>query len=212
MARKKKIKNSELLLDDEALHELEVELLMHESNTSNHESDEDESHYEEDFDDDEEDEDFDDDDEDDEEEVAPPKKKVKGDKSKYYIIPTEFHAEILKYYENGIISDELAQMIEKIANKLSFSPNFINYSYKDDFIGDAIIKMFKALIGKKYTSDKGSNPFSYFTRIAFNAFVCRIKKENHAQKILNKYKEDLLQFSDNINVLVKNRNTRITTN
>ena len=70
--------------------------------------------------------------------------------------------------------------------------------------------MFKALIGKKYNHDKGSNPFSYFTRIAFNAFLCRIKKENHAQEILQKYRDDLLQFSDNINVVVKNKNMRIT--
>ena len=198
MARKKKFKPSELLLDEEALHELEVQLLMHEVETD---EDEDFEHLKEEEDGEEPEE---------PEEVEEPKKKAKADKAKYYIIPKQFDDEIIKYYENGVISNELAQMIEKISNKLSFAPNFINYSYKDDMIGDAIIKMFKALIGKKYNHDKGSNPFSYFTRIAFNAFLCRIKKENHAQEILQKYRDDLLQFSDNINVVVKNKNMRIT--
>ena len=199
MARKKKIKPEQLILDEDAIHELEVDLMMHEIEVD---EDEDFEHLKE-------EEDGEDPDDDEEEEECP-KKKVKTDKAKYYIIPKEFDDEIIKYYENGIISNDLAQMVEKISNKLSYSPNFINYSFKDDMVGDAIIKMFKALIGKKYQHSKGSNPFSYFTRIAFNAFLCRIKKENHAQEILQKYRDDLLQFSDNINVVVKNKNMRIT--
>lgn len=204
MARKKKIKPEDLIIDDDAIHELEVDLMMHEIETD---EDEDFDHLREE--EDGEIEIFLEDEED--EEIEEPKKRLKIDKSKYYIVPKEFDDEIIKYYKNGVISNELAQMIEKIANKLSFAPNFINYSFKDDMIGDAVIKMFKALIGKKYQHAKGSNPFSYFTRIAFNAFLCRIKKENHAQEIHQKYKDELLMFSDNINTVVKNRNMRITT-
>jgi hypothetical protein len=198
VARKKKFKPSDLVLDEEALHELEVQLLMHEVETN---SDEDFEHLEE-------EEDGEDPEESDDEEDLP-KKKIKADKSKFYIIPKEFDDAIIKYYDTGVIANDLALMIEKIANKLSFAPNFINYSYKDEMIGDAVIKMFKALIGKKYSHNKGSNPFSYFTRIAFNAFLCRIKKENHAQEIHEKYREELLMFSDNVNTVVKNKNMRI---
>ena len=197
MGRKRKIKPEDILLDDEALHELEKELMMHEVETD---EDEDFYHIKEEEDGEE---------EEDSEESEEPKKKAKIDKTKYYVIPKEFDDAIMSYYQNGVISNELAQMVEKIANKLSFAPNFINYSFKDEMIGDAIIKMFKALIGKKYSHDKGSNPFSYFTRIAFNAFLCRIKKENHAQEIHEKYREELLMFSDNVNTVVKNKNMRI---
>ena len=197
MGRKRKIKPEDILLDDEALHELEKELMMHEVETD---EDEDFYHIKEEEDGEE---------EEDSEESEEPKKKAKIDKTKYYVIPKEFDDAIMSYYQNGVISNELAQMVEKIANKLSFAPNFINYSFKDEMIGDAIIKMFKALIGKKYSHDKGSNPFSYFTRIAFNAFLCRIKKENHAQEIPEKYREELLMFSDNVNTVVKNKNMRI---
>ncbi len=203
MARKRKIKPEDILLDDEALHELEKELMMHEVETD---EDEDFYHLRE-----EEDGDDDDDDDDLEESNEPKKKNAKIDKIKYYVVPKEFDDAIMSYYQNGVISNELAQMVEKIANKLSFAPNFINYSFKDEMIGDAIIKMFKALIGKKYSHDKGSNPFSYFTRIAFNAFLCRIKKENHAQEIHEKYREELLMFADNVNTVVKNKNMRILT-
>ncbi len=44
-----------------------------------------------------------------------------------------------------MIDEKLAIDISKIANRLSFAPNFINYSYKEEMVGDAIEKMFRAL-------------------------------------------------------------------
>jgi DNA-directed RNA polymerase specialized sigma24 family protein len=70
--------------------------------------------------------------------------------------------------------------------------------------------MMKALISKKYNREKGSNPFSYFTRIAFNAFRNRIKKEKHIHETHEKYKEELELLSSNYNNIVKNKN--ISTN
>jgi hypothetical protein len=104
-------------------------------------------------------------------------KKPDPDKIQYYVDPKEFDEEIQSYYKSGILSNELAEMVSKIAHKLSFASNFINYSYREEMVGDGIIRMFKALMSKKYSHDKGTNPFSYFTRIAFNAFRNRIKKE-----------------------------------
>lgn len=153
---------------------------------------------------------FDEDLEDDElEDKILPKKKIKN-KEKFYIQPKDFDDAILEYYKTNVITKELADMINKISEKLSYSPNFCNYSFKSDMQGDAVVKMFKALVGKKYTHDKGSNPFSYFTRIAFNAFICRIKKEKHLQEIHEKYKEELLMFADNYNTIVKNKNMKIS--
>ena len=113
MARKKKIKPEQLILDEDAIHELEVDLMMHEVETN---EDENFEHLKE----EEDGEDPEEDSDDEEEEEECPKKKVKADKAKYYIIPKEFDDEIIKYYENGVISNELAQMVEKISNKLSY--------------------------------------------------------------------------------------------
>ena len=87
---------------------------------------------------------------------------------------------MVEYYGSGTdeIGEKLGESIYKIATGLSYAPNFINYSYRDDMIGDAIVKMFSALQMKKFDINSGNNPFSYFTTIAFHAFINRIKKEN----------------------------------
>ena len=85
--------------------------------------------------------------------------------------------------------DELSMMIVKIANGLSYAPNFINYSYKDEMIGDAILKMFSALKGRKFDVSTNNNPFSYFTTIAYHAFINRIKKEKKHRETIMRYQE-----------------------
>jgi hypothetical protein len=153
-----------------------------------------------------------DDSDDDEEEVKSSvdiKKTKKLDKAKFYVEPKKFDDEIMLYYSNGIISNELAEMISKISNKLSYAPNFINYSYREEMVGDGIIRMMKALIAKKYNHIKGTNPFSYFTRIAFNAFRNRIKKEKKIHETHEKYRRELMNMSENYNNLLKNNNIRI---
>lgn len=139
-------------------------------------------------------------------------KKPPTSKEKFYVNPQEFDDEIVKYYETGVMSDNLALMVSKIANKLSFAPNFIRYTYREEMVGDGIIRMFKALTSKKYDHAKGSNPFSYFTRIAFNAFRNRIKKEKHLRDTHEKYQEELLFFSENYNTIIKNNQVKISQN
>lgn len=139
-----------------------------------------------------------------------PKNAKKADKAKFYVDPKEFDTQILSYYESGVLSNELAEMVSKIAHKLSYAPNFINYSYREEMVGDGIIRMFKALISKKYNHTKGTNPFSYFTRIAFNAFRNRIKKEKHIHETHEKYKNEFLMFSEGYTNIVKNNKNKKT--
>ena len=42
---------------------------------------------------------------------------------------------------------------------------------------------------KKYNLDSGNNPFSYFTTIAFHAFINRIKKEKKHRDVISEYQE-----------------------
>ena len=122
------------------------------------------------------------------------KKKPAGRKPKkqkpHYVNAKDFTSDIVEYYDSGTdeVSEKLGESIYKIATGLSYAPNFINYSYKDDMVGDAIVKMFSALQLKKFKIDTGNNPFSYFTTIAFHAFINRIKKE--------KKQFDKLSYSD----------------
>lgn len=116
-------------------------------------------------------------------------KKIKPRDREHYVNGKEFEEEIRTFYNTGNISIKLGESITKIANGLSFAPNFINYSYKDDMVGDAIVKMFSALKNKKFKLDSGFSPFSYFTTIAFHAFINRIKKEKKHHEALTEYRE-----------------------
>ena len=109
----------------------------------------------------------------------------------HYVNAKEFTQDIKDYYDSGTddIGNKLGESIYKIATGLSFAPNFINYSYKDDMIGDAIVKMFSALQSKKFNLETGNNPFSYFTTIAFHAFINRIKKEKKQRQVITDYQE-----------------------
>jgi DNA-directed RNA polymerase specialized sigma24 family protein len=114
-------------------------------------------------------------------------------KENYYVDPVEFKESLRKYYETDILTDDLAENIKKIAYGLSYNSSFINYTYKDDMIGDSLIKMYSALKGKKYKFAAESNPFSYFTTIAFNAFVNRIKKEKRHHEAEKNYRDKVYE-------------------
>jgi hypothetical protein len=121
--------------------------------------------------------------------VKKPRKKKKKSTKAHYVNSKDFYNQIKEFYGNDILPDSLAEMINKIAIGLSYAPNFINYSYKDDMVGDAILKMFSALKNKKFNIDSPHNPFSYFTTIAYHAFINRIKKENKQHETIKKYQE-----------------------
>ena len=123
--------------------------------------------------------------------TKPKKKKKKANKKTYYVSPKEFLGLLTEYYSTDDLVDELATSVYKIAVGLSYSPNFINYSYKDEMIGDAVVKMVAAVKNKKFNLDSPSNPFSYFTTIAYHAFINRIKKEKKYRETINDYQEQV---------------------
>lgn len=82
--------------------------------------------------------------------------------------------------EPRMMTDYIATSFLKIAEGLSRSPNFINYSYREDMVMDAVENCIKAV--GNYDPDKPTrtgvpNPFSYFTQISYFAFLRRIAKE-----------------------------------
>ena len=121
----------------------------------------------------------------------PKPKRKKANKKTHYVNPKEFLQRLTEYYTTDDLVDELATSVYKIAVGLSYSPNFINYSYKDEMIGDAVVKMVAAVKNKKFNLDSGSNPFSYFTTIAFHAFINRIKKEKKYRQTISDYQEQI---------------------
>jgi DNA-directed RNA polymerase specialized sigma24 family protein len=97
----------------------------------------------------------------------------------------------MNYYQTDNMTNDLASNIVKIAEGLSYNHRFIRYSrsWKEEMVGDAIVKMYHALEKKLYNIESEFNPFSYFNRIAWNAFTNRINKEKGQHEGLNEYKE-----------------------
>jgi len=117
---------------------------------------------------------------------------AKHRQSTNYVDPIEFRDQIVEYYKTGIIPDKLATAIQEIATRLSFRPNFINYTYREEMVGDALVKMVKALVEQKFDPKKG-NPFSYFTKIAFHAFCKRIKGEKKQRQTITEYQDEVYE-------------------
>lgn len=88
------------------------------------------------------------------------------------------------------VSHYIAESFLKIAEHLSHRPNFINYPFREDMVGDGIENCL--LYAHNFDPTKSSNPFSYFTQIIYYAFLRRIEKEKKQAFI--KYK--CLQMND----------------
>jgi hypothetical protein len=117
-----------------------------------------------------------------------------------YINNADFLAAIKLYKQSVIDAEEkglpkpqipryLGECILKIATHLSYKPNFINYTYKDDMILDGIENCINYF--DNFDPNKSSNPFAYFTQIIFYAFLRRISKEKKHSYIKNKLIQDM---------------------
>ena len=87
-----------------------------------------------------------------------------------------------------LVSNYIGECFLKIANHLSFRPNFINYTFRDDMISDGIENCLQYL--NNFNPKKSKNPFAYFTQIIYYAFVRRIQKEKKQINIKYKLLED----------------------
>jgi hypothetical protein len=136
----------------------------------------------------------------------------KRKRSEHYVNNKEFLAALIKYREdveitfirlNGReptkedrskrwetkpqIPRYVGECFLKIANHLSFKPNFVNYMFKDDMICDGIENCVRYI--NNFDPEKSQNPFAYFTQIIYYAFLRRIQQEKKQLEIKNKILE-----------------------
>ena len=67
------------------------------------------------------------------------------------------------------ITNYIGECFLKIANHLSYRPNFINYTYRDEMISDGIENCLQYV--HNFNPEKSNNPFAYFTQIIYYAFL-----------------------------------------
>ena len=82
------------------------------------------------------------------------------------------------------VTNYIGECFLKIANHLSYRPNFINYTYRDDMISDGIENCLQYM--NNFNPEKSTNPFAYFTQIIYYAFIRRIQKEKKQQQVKQK--------------------------
>ena len=87
------------------------------------------------------------------------------------------------------VSNYIGECFLKIATHLSYKPNFINYTYREDMISDGIENCLQYV--ENFNPEKSNNPFAYFTQIIYYAFLRRIAKEKKQTHVKNKMIENV---------------------
>lgn len=129
--------------------------------------------------------------------------KIKPKDKPHYVNNKEFSYAVVDYVkeckeadEKGekhpIVPDYIAICFMKICEGLSHKPNFVRYTYRDEMVMDGVENCLKAI--HNYNIDAATrtgqpNAFSYFTQIAFFAFIRRITKEKKQADVKAKFLE-----------------------
>ena len=115
--------------------------------------------------------------------------------AKHYVNNKEFLEAIIEWKEKvkeaessdediPPVSDYIGECFLKIAQHLSYKPNFINYTFKEEMIGDGIENCLQ--YENNFNPAKSKNPVSYFTQIIYYAFIRRIQKEKKQTHVKHK--------------------------
>ena len=116
-------------------------------------------------------------------------------KKEHYVNNKEF-LEAMKAYRKSVnkairekkdkppVTDYIGSCFLKIANHLSYRPNFINYTFRDDMISDGIENCLQYL--DNFNPAKSNNHIAYFTQIIYYEFIRRIQKEKKQTTIKHK--------------------------
>ena len=95
------------------------------------------------------------------------------------------------------VTNYIGECFLKIATHLSYRPNFINYTYRDEMIADGIENCLQYC--GNFDPEKSKNPFAYFTQIIYYAFLRRIAKEKKQTHVRNKMIESVSYQSWTVN-------------
>lgn len=126
-------------------------------------------------------------------------------KKRRYVNNPDFHAALVEYLsecdkleEEGkelpVIPKYITDCIWQISTNTAKRDNFSGYSYKEDMIMDGVENCLKYI--RKYKYKEFTNPFAYFTRCVWNAFLVRIAAEKKELYIRYKTSKQLLAMGE----------------
>lgn len=108
-----------------------------------------------------------------------------------YVNNKEFYEELVKWRDSGQekIPDKIALAIMRICENLARSGRFAGYTWRQEMISDAILACIQFC--RNFNPEKSQNPFAFYTQIAYNAFVARIKTEKEKLNTHLEYRRQL---------------------
>lgn len=110
------------------------------------------------------------------------------DNKKFLVEMVKFRQSVIDAEAEGkprpIVPYYIGDCIMKIATHLSYKPNFVNYTFREEMISDGIENCLQYI--DNFNPEKSKNPFAYFTQIIYYAFLRRIQKEK--RYLYTKYK------------------------
>ena len=118
------------------------------------------------------------------------------ERKKNYINNPDLYAALTKFFndkqegKDPPISNYIGQSILLITAKMLTRPNFSGYTtqWKQEMSSDAIKN---SVIGvNTFNPEKSTNPFGFFSRIIWNAFLHRIKLEKKQNAIKHKNRQN----------------------
>jgi hypothetical protein len=91
------------------------------------------------------------------------------------------------------IPSYIGHCILMIAMRLSYKPNFSNYSYREEMVCDGVENCVSYI--DNFDPNKSNSPFAYFTQIIYFAFLRRIFREKKQLYIKHKFTENSSLFN-----------------
>ncbi len=109
-----------------------------------------------------------------------------------YVDKAKFHGELEKWAEARLQATEagrdepempayVSNSILNICNGLARRGNFNGYPFVEEMVGDAIFSCIRAVKNYKPSNEK-KNPYGYFTKVAWSAFLHRLEIESKETK------------------------------
>lgn len=129
---------------------------------------------------------------------------MKKESNNNYIDKQELQNHLVEYIQRYNTAKALNKTLPPIPNKIGIAimqicdgiarrPNFNGYSYINEMKSDAIEDCVKGV--DLYRPDKFDNPFGYFSRIAWYAFLRRIEEEKYQNYLKAKNYQKSYVFS-----------------
>ena len=82
---------------------------------------------------------------------------------------------------HGEMTEKLALMLMKLTEKYALKGNWINYSYREEMQGQAVLQLCQVAL--QFDESKSLNPFAFLTQVSHNSFLRILNIEKKTQKL-----------------------------